>query len=114
VSWATNASPRSYAEKLAKTAVHVPDPFLHFSSKWILRRLAPDCSRIELRGLPSTADAEQVLRAMGAETANVHVPTATRALKRDVAKRTARWLHAQAEVMAAAVLEDWKKWRENN
>jgi hypothetical protein len=111
VSWATNSSPRSYAAKLAKEAVRVPDPFLHFASKWIVRRLAPDCSRIELSGLPNKSDADRVLYSMGAETANVHLPTATRAVKRDLATRTPRWLHSQVEVMAAAVLEDWKKWR---
>jgi len=64
-----------------------------------------------LGSLPDKADAERVLHSMGAETANIHIATATRAVKRDLTKRTARWLHSQAEVMTAAILEDWKRWR---
>ena len=42
----------------------------------MLRRLAPDCSRIELASLPATHDAVKLLFAMGFETANVHLGSA--------------------------------------
>src|SRR5579863_8554627 len=37
-----------YGPQLAVSAKRVPDPFVRFHSRWLVRRLAPDCSRIEL------------------------------------------------------------------
>ena len=52
--------------------VRCRDPFVRLQKRWIVRRLAPDCSRIELSALPKERDETRLLRAMGWETANVH------------------------------------------
>ncbi|HYR43369.1 MAG TPA: DUF2252 family protein, partial [Terriglobia bacterium] len=41
---------------LLTRAVRVPDPFVRICGNWIVRRLAPDCSRIEIASLSSTRD----------------------------------------------------------
>ena len=72
--WASAARLRAprYLE-LIRRAVRVPDPFLHVHGMWLLRRLAPDCSRIELATLPRNHDESRLLWMMGWETANMHL-----------------------------------------
>ena len=65
-----------YREVVSK-AVRCRDPFLAVKRRWIVRRLAPDCARIELADLPREHDTVRLLQAMGWETANVHLGTAT-------------------------------------
>jgi len=93
--------------------VRAPDPFLAGRDQWVVRRLSPYCSRIELILLPRGQDEAKLLRAMGRELANVHLgtPRSVDAVRADVARRNPRWLHEAAEVMTAATLKDWKAWR---
>ena len=92
-------------------AVRSPDPFLTLKRRWVIRRLAPDCSRIELTDLPSEKDASRLLHAMGAETANVHLGSQRAAiLLRDLKKRGHTWLADAAEKMAWVVEKEWKEW----
>ena len=79
---------------------------------WIVRRLAPDCSRVELAALPKDRDEQKLLHAMGQETANVHAgdARARTAILADLPKRNSHWLQKAAESMAAATLDDWKQW----
>ena len=93
-------------------AVRVPDPFVKVNGHWLIRRLAPDCSRIQLGSLPKTRDELKLLHAMGWETANIHLGTKAaggRVLK-DLNQRPGKWLRRAAEAMAKATLEDWKAW----
>jgi len=94
-------------------AVRCRDPFLRVAGKWLLRRLAPHCSRIELSSLPKKKDEEHLLRAMGWETANVHLGTrgAARKISRDLAARPAEWLREGAGKMVECVTEDWGEWK---
>ena len=39
-------------QKALDTAVRVKDPCVHLEGSWIVRRLAPDCSRVELASFP--------------------------------------------------------------
>jgi len=96
--------------KLLARAVRTRDPYLTFHDKWIVRRLAPDCSRIELAELPRVRDEERLLRAMGAETGNMHLGRRDRAILSDVRKRPRRWLDRAAGAMADAVEDDWRRW----
>ncbi|MGA2813681.1 MAG: DUF2252 family protein [Candidatus Acidiferrum sp.] len=102
-----------YGLKLVQRAVRVRDPFVIFHGRWLVRRLAPDCSRIELASLPAERDEARLLYAMGLETANMHLgtPSAIRDVKRDLAKRKNRWLHKAAKGMCKATLKDWEAWR---
>ena len=104
-----NEAPIEYG-LILKKAVRCPDPFLRQQGRWIVRRLAPDCSRIELTELPDADTQIRVLTAMGAETANIHLGSATaKKLLTDLDHRP-DWLGPAAEAMAAATLRDWKAW----
>jgi hypothetical protein len=100
-----------YKEIVAR-AVRCPDPFLQLSKGWIVRRLAPDCSRVELAMLPKGHDEHKLLEAMGHETANIHLgdKRAVEKVKRDFNKRADGWLHAAAKAMVEATSEDWRSW----
>jgi hypothetical protein len=89
------------------------DPFVRLRGSWIVRRLAPDCSRVELASMPKERDESRLLRAMGFETANVHLgtPRAAKAILRDLAKRPPDWLHEAATAMVKATTADWREWR---
>jgi hypothetical protein len=99
--------------KILDSAVRVPDPFVRPYDGWLLRRLAPDCSRIEVASLPASRDEERLLYSMGWETANVHFGTrrAIPAIKRDLAKRRGNWLHKAAKAMVRVTERDWRDWK---
>jgi len=101
-----------YQEALDRSVRDI-DPFVRLRGSWIVRRLAPDCSRVELASMPSERDESRLLRAMGFETANVHLgtPRAAKAILRDLAKRPADWLHKAATAMVKATTADWREWR---
>ncbi len=101
-------------QRIVDTAVRMPDPWVRICGSWIVRRLAPDCSRIELAALPKDRDEQKLLRAMGQETANVHLGdgSAKAALQKDFQQRHGHWLRKAAEAMAEATEQDWKQWRE--
>jgi hypothetical protein len=100
-------------QALLSRAVRCRDPFVELRGQWIVRRLAPDCSRIELSSLPESRDENCLLEAMGWETANIHLGTseARKALESDLKKHPADWLPAAAEAMTEAMRKDWEAWR---
>ena len=95
-------------------AVRVADPMLCVQKGWVIRRLAPDCSRIELSQLPVKRDGIKLLHAMGFETANIHLgtPKAAGKIAADLRKRRSDWLYKAARAMEQATVTDWKQWRE--
>jgi hypothetical protein len=102
-----------FYEKIITEAARVLDPFVHLRGKWIVRRLSPHCSRIELGALLDKRDEERLLHAMGFETANIHLGSkdAIKAVRRDLGKRKPDWLHEAAHEMSEAVLKDWEEWK---
>jgi hypothetical protein len=101
-------APIHYQEILDRS-VRCLDPFVHVRQKWIVRRLAPDCSRIELSQLPRERDETRLLHAMGWETANVHLGSAkARVLLADLKKRPQGWLLTAARAMEKAVRADFE------
>jgi hypothetical protein len=113
--WAADGkgSKKILYEEIITRAARVLDPFVHLCGRWIVRRLAPHCSRIELSALPKKRDEERLLRAMGFETANIHLGSkqAVREVRRDLARRKPGWLHEAARKMAEAVKKDCEEWR---
>jgi len=92
--------------------VRCPDPFLRLKRRWIVRRLAPDCARIELSALPRQRDEKRLLGAMGWETANVHLGSErARTLQADLKTRGKAWLLHAARRMMEEVESDFKPWR---
>jgi len=104
-------APILYQEMLDE-AVRCRDPFVRLQKRWIVRRLAPDCSRIELSALPKERDEMRLLHAMGWETANCHLGTGkAKALLADLKKRPVGWLFRAARAMEKAVLDDFKEYK---
>jgi len=108
-----SASPGPPAHQLLANAARSADPFYIPGPGYVVRRLAPDCSRIELGDLPHRRDDVRLLRAMGWETANLHLGTrgATELILSDLGSRAPGWLEEQARRMARATLRDWRDWR---
>jgi hypothetical protein len=100
-------------QELLIQAVHCREPFVHVHDTWLVRRLSPCCSRIELGLLPKRFDEDRLLYAMGWEIANVHLGTrrAQQILRGDLAKRKAKWLRTATKAMVRATKADWKEWR---
>jgi hypothetical protein len=94
-------------------AVRCPDHFVQLRGRWIVRRLAPDCSRIELAFLRAPDIELRLLHAMGWEIANIHLGTesARKAILRHLAKQKGRWLHHAAEAMLNAIRSEWNVWK---
>jgi hypothetical protein len=100
-------------QTIINRAVRCPDHFVQLRGRWIVRRLAPDCSRIELASLRAPDTELRLLHAMGWETANIHLgtPSARRAILRHLAKQNGKWLHHIAEAMLQSVRSDWNVWK---
>jgi hypothetical protein len=113
--WAAGgkASERICYQQILDRAVRAIDPFVRLKGRWIVRRLAPDCTRVELASMPKERDESKLLHAMGFETANVHwgTPRAIKAIIRDLSKRPADWLHIAAANMVKVTIADWRDWR---
>ena len=113
--WASTGekSERIRYEEIVERSIRAIDPFVHLKGRWIVRRLAPDCRRVELASMPKERDESKLLHAMGFETANAHLgtPRATRAILRDLSKRPRHWLHDSAAEMVKAVTKDFREWR---
>ncbi|MGA8299805.1 MAG: DUF2252 family protein [Terriglobales bacterium] len=100
---------------ILRRAVRCPDPYVQLRGHWIVRRLSPHCSRIELEALGTNRGECRLLAAMGHETANVHAGTEEkrRAILKDLHKRKAGWLLKTAKAMAERISQDWQVWKEH-
>ena len=110
--WESKGPAEILYQRAIGQAVRVLDPFVGMNGHWLIRRLAPDCSRIELESLPKTREELKLLHAMGWETANIHLGTkaAVGNVLKDLKRRPGKWLRRAADAMAKATLEDWKVW----
>jgi hypothetical protein len=100
-------------ERLLHASIRSPDPFLHRSESWVVRRLAPDTDKIEITRLGRALELS-LATLIGNEVANVHLatPGAAQAILSDLARRPAGWLVESAEMMAGLMVdchEAWKK-----
>jgi hypothetical protein len=104
---------KNYSADTVDDAVRSPDPTLRFRRRWIVRRLAPDCTRIDLADLPRDRDEERLLKAMGAEVANIHLggDRAAARIMRHLPRLRPSWLFRAAEKMADAIATDWREFR---
>jgi hypothetical protein len=102
-----------YAAILGR-AIRCRDPYVQMRGHWIVRRLSPSCSRVELEMLGTNRGELRLLHAMGRETANIHLgtPEKRRAILKDLRSRKVDWLSNAAEAMAESMEKDWKVWRE--
>ena len=100
---------------ILKLAVRCPDPFVRPVDNWIVRRLSPHCSRIDLADLGPGRGELRLLKAMGWETGNIHLGSEQQSGKilKDLGRRKVNWLMRDAETMAEVVQKDWRVWRES-
>ena len=100
-------------QTILRQAVRCPDPFVQQRGRWIVRRLAPYCSRIELTSVPRQRDEGRLLSAMGWETANIHLGSrnAQKRLRAHFKKLKPGWLLSASKDMVDAVSADWRAWR---
>jgi hypothetical protein len=103
---------RTPAFALMRDGVRSPDPVWDVQGSWVVRRLAPDCCRINIEDLPKRRDEWKLVRAMGWETANLHLASRNvcTAVVRDMRGRRTRWLERAASAMVDATLRDWRAW----
>lgn len=100
-----------YRHILAK-AVRCPDPYLGVGRGWIVRRLAPDCARIELAALPGARDESRLLYSMGWEVANAHLGSVrAKTLLKDLKERPGNWLSHAAGRLRGAIESDFEAWQ---
>jgi uncharacterized protein (DUF2252 family) len=99
-------------EAIIRGAVRVADPFLAVHDGWVVRRLAPDCSRVELVKVGAASAECRLLWMMGWETGNVHLglPRQRQAILRDLGRRKSDWLYVAARAMRGATMKDWRQW----
>jgi Uncharacterized protein conserved in bacteria (DUF2252) len=103
-------------EDLVHRAARARDPSLHVQDGWVVRRLAPDCRKVELKELSRKEDLHRLLRMMGWEAGNVHLASRRqrRAVLLDLGRRKPPWLRDAAERMAEATVKDWRVWRKEH
>lgn len=104
---------RFHGAAILDNAVRCPDPYFRFSDGWLIRRIGPHCSRIDVSWLPQQRDEARLLHAMGHETANVHLGSKSMRAEilRHLAKQPEDWLLAAARAMVKATKAEWKAWR---
>jgi hypothetical protein len=107
--------PEILYQTIITRAVRCLDPFVQLRGRWIVRRLSPYCSRIELVALSAAGSELRLLHAMGWETANIHLGsrTARKPILRHLQKQKAKWLHAATDDMLKVVRSDWQIWRKD-
>ncbi|MGH7685936.1 MAG: DUF2252 family protein [Candidatus Dormibacteria bacterium] len=117
--WAASSqgAPAIHYPTIVRRAVRAPDPFLQIKDGFVVRRLAPDCSRIEATTVRAVRDQAELAHAMGAETANIHLgagPARIEEVRRHLKSLPEGWLRDASKVMLKATQRDfdsWLRWR---
>ena len=101
-----------YSEIMSKS-IRCQDPYTTLRGDWLIRRLAPDCSRIELAQLPVERDDLRLMEAMGAETANIHLGSHDPIQKvlDHLNAQPKKWLKKACEAMTIELRGDFKEFQ---
>jgi hypothetical protein len=103
----------SVAATLDRTALRDGDPTLHFAAGAVIRRLAPDCGRVELADVPKRHDRRGLLVAMGHEVAALHRGSiGAEDLAAALEAMPAGWLADDSERMRHHMEHDWRRWKD--
>ncbi len=100
--------------QILSRAVRCLDPFVSLQGIWLVRRLAPDCSRIELAQLPAERDEQRLVEAMGFETGNIHLgsPDQIKQIMSHLKDLPKKWLTNACSAMADQVRADFDKFKD--
>jgi hypothetical protein len=114
--WAQSKMDGPFYGNILANSIRSPDPFLKVHDSWIVRRLAPDCRRLELGSLSQVNDEEWLLHAMGFETANVHLGTAGahQFIARHLKDFPKKELRKTATRMRDALAKDFLCWQKDD
>jgi hypothetical protein len=114
--WAQSTMDGPFYDRILASAIRSPDPYLKVRGPWIVRRLAPDCRRLEIASLSHVEDEEWLLHAMGFETANVHLGAAgaSQSIKRHLADFSKKELRKAATAVRDALANDFRSWRKED
>ncbi len=91
-----------------------PDPWWEVRRGWLVRRLGPDCNRIDIDELVRHRDLALLLHTMGRETANIHLGTPRKGRKRiraEWAELPQHWLLDAARAMHKVFINEWRNFR---
>jgi len=112
---ADHGPPEILYQSIITRSVRCPDPFVQLRGHWIVRRLSPHCSRIELADMKLQGQELRLLQAMGWETANIHLGTksARKSILNHLRKQKGNWLEKATEKMIKTVRDDWKTWKKD-
>jgi len=116
-----------WLERIVESAVRCADPYYEVRGGWLVRRLGPDCSRIDIDELVHHEEMAELLFSMGQETANVHLgmPKGRKVVRRSPAlvaltqkksgagRLPTRWLEKAAQLMLKLSLKDWHQFRDS-
>jgi len=99
-----------WLERTVRAAVRCADPYYEVKGRWLIRRLGPDCSRIDFEELKHHEDSASLLYCMGWETANIHLGTqkVRKALIKAFNNLPKAWLSDATQTMFEKSLKDWK------
>lgn len=93
---------------LAHGAHRSPDPSLCIEAGFVLRRVAPDAHKVELKDVAEDGLDDKLLGAMGADLGAIHAADAGAArIGRDLHSRNGKWLQRAAAAAEHAVREDF-------
>jgi hypothetical protein len=98
---------------IVRSAVRCADPYYETRNGWLVRRLGPDCSRIDIEELARHEDIASLLFCMGQETANIHLgtPKGRRRIRAALKDLPGDWLETAAHKMLKVSLADWNRFR---
>ncbi len=112
--WAKNKkSKKLFYSDIMKQAARMQDPILSFEKNWVVRRLAPHCTKIEIASLPRKLDEIKLLKAMGAELANIHTLHRKEILKDFKSRKKSEWKQAILEMVELTMM-DWKEFKKDS
>jgi len=116
--WVKGKEPRAgegnpWLEKTVRSAVRCADPYYEVRRGWLVRRLGPDCSRIDIDELIHHEDLASLLNCMGQETANIHLGTSKgrKRIRESWSHLPPDWLETAARLMLKLSLKDWNRFR---
>jgi hypothetical protein len=102
-----------WLERTVRAAARCDDPYYEVRRDWLVRRIGPDCSRIDIDEIVHHKDLASLLNCMGRETANIHLGT-PKGRKRVMAAwddLPPNWLETAAELMFKLSLKEWNRFR---
>jgi len=102
-----------WLDKTVRSAVRCADPYYEVRRGWLVRRLGPDCSRIDIDELVHHEDMASLLTSMGWETANIHLGTAKgrKRIRESWNHLPKDWLETTARKMLKLSLKDWHRFK---